>query len=375
MQTVTLKLHPVDVWMFRESRYFGTSAGASSSDFPLPKTIAGAVRTYMMHACNADYRKIRDQMKQLRSNGIPDGYMDRLKACLKECCQNGDWAVDATLAGPFLVKSGVRYYPLPRSVGTLKDGTGFVALKPAEDGIPGWSEDGQRPLVTGADGAWEHPDGWFVTTADLGACLAGGNPGCKPDGSDQEKHWLPETRVGVGINPQSFTAAEGILYTSTFMRLANDRALEVDITLDDTGADALRTHVKSNQWARVGGEARGARVEVVDDRDTPPAATADGRPLLYFATPALFGDGKWGPSSRKWGVGVVSASVGRPTVFSGWDLAANLPMQTRYAVPAGAVYYLEKATWDANTDPHATCQSDNADDAAAGWGYCLRGVW
>ncbi|HEV2471885.1 MAG TPA: type III-B CRISPR module-associated Cmr3 family protein, partial [Chthonomonadales bacterium] len=70
-----------------------------------------------------------------------------------------------------------------------------------------------------------------------------------------------------------------------------------------------------------------------------------------------------------------SCVVGRPVCWSPWDSGLSRPGPTRYAVPAGAVFFWRKRTESDAPDPHATCISDSDADCQAGWGFCLRGDW
>lgn len=55
MPAVTLRLHPAEAVIFRENRYFGRGSGADPCPFPLPKTIAGAVRAYLLRTYDVDF--------------------------------------------------------------------------------------------------------------------------------------------------------------------------------------------------------------------------------------------------------------------------------------------------------------------------------
>lgn len=368
MSRMTLRLHPVDVWMFRETRYFAEATADSRSEFPLPKTVAGALRTLMMRAVGTDFSKVRDAARDAR-NGDPAAYMTRLKQELRSICR-AEWPVDATIMGPFLWRSGSRWYPLPRSIVKTKDGK-VVALKPAASDVPGWdAASGRRPLFPGTTEpveAWEQA---YLSASDLEHFLGGARPEASSI-KERRTFIADEPRVGIAIEADRGTVGEGLIYSSTFLRMKDDTALEVDLEFGDDAPAELTAYLDATPWLRLGGEGRAARVEPVDPSARPPAQpSTEGQPLVYLATPALFEGTRWHPN----GATPLAAAVGSPQAFSGWDLAANLPMKTRYAVPAGAVFFYEAG--DAAALPaHATCVSDDPDDQAAGWGHCFRGVW
>ncbi|MGD9496502.1 MAG: type III-B CRISPR module-associated protein Cmr3 [Armatimonadota bacterium] len=372
MSAMTLRLHPVDVWMFRETRYFAEATSDSRSEFPLPKTVAGALRTLMMRAARVDLRAIREAMRNARRDAAGEAeYMEALKGHLRAACKagcSGTWPVDATIAGPFLWRGGSRWYPLPRSIVKTKNGQ-VVALKPAASDVPGWdAAAGRRPLFAGTAEAVEGWEQAYVSAGDLGRFL-GGELLEASSIKERRTFIADEPRVGIAIEADSGTVGEGLIYSSTFLRLKDDTALEVDLEFGGDPPAELTTYLAATPWLRLGGEGRVARIGPVDPPASPPEPKGEGAPLVYLATPALFEGERWHPD----GVTPLAAAVGSPQVFSGWDLAANLPMKTRYAVPAGAVYFYD--TGDTQLPDHATCVSDDPDDKAAGWGYCLRGVW
>ena len=100
MCKMTLRLHPADVLMFRETRYFGTGAGQSDSVFPVPRTIAGALRTYMLEAVGANLTQLRQQVRRrVRQNAIPQNYNSLLAGELKKVCGTS-WPIDTQIVGP-----------------------------------------------------------------------------------------------------------------------------------------------------------------------------------------------------------------------------------------------------------------------------------
>jgi hypothetical protein len=83
---------------------------------------------------------------------------------------------------------------------------------------------------------------------------------------------------------------------------------------------------------------------------------------------------------------LIAAACPKPLPVSGWDMAGDekskwrdRPRPTRYAVPAGAVYFWERggnADQDKKWLPGPLVQlAENAKDRANGWGMALRGVW
>ena len=63
--------------------------------------------------------------------------------------------------------------------------------------------------------------------------------------------------------------------------------------------------------------------------------------------------------------------LGAALAVSGWDVARGSPRPTRFAAPAGSVYFV---TTPDPGDPEASL-CDDPEDSAQGWGFALRGVW
>jgi CRISPR-associated protein Cmr3 len=108
---------------------------------------------------------------------------------------------------------------------------------------------------------------------------------------------------------------------------------------------------------------------------------------VVLITPALFEEG-WrprlapgtplGPAEGVTQVRLVAACVGRPLVFSGWDLAKQQPKRTRRAAPAGSVYWLQlsgppaaRCAWIQRA--WAQAASDAEEDRRDGFGVAAIG--
>jgi len=96
-----------------------------------------------------------------------------------------------------------------------------------------------------------------------------------------------------------------------------------------------------------------------------PGPRADGR-LVLLTTPGLFNG--WKPPKLT----VRAAAVPDPVPVSGWDLALRGPKATRFAVPAGSVYFLDHG---AEVDSLTSGSRASSEDAAAGWGSFESGEW
>jgi CRISPR-associated protein Cmr3 len=117
---------------------------------------------------------------------------------------------------------------------------------------------------------------------------------------------------------------------------------------------------------RLGGEGRQVLLRRLDRAIAWPRMVPDaGRRSVVLTTPGLFASG-WKPAGLK----PLAAAVPSPLAVSGWDLARGGPKPTRFAVPAGAVYFVN----DPLAQPYSGSLADG-EDAAIGWGCYLEGTW
>jgi CRISPR-associated protein Cmr3 len=123
-----------------------------------------------------------------------------------------------------------------------------------------------------------------------------------------------------------------------------------------------------------GGEGRYVTVSPLDKPVAWPHCEGVGdRALWLLATPGIFAIGSskqcWQPDQIL-STQLKAAASGSPLAVSGWDIARNGPKPTRFAVPAGSVYYVKNVSLPI----HASLCGDE-EDVAQGWGYALQGVW
>jgi CRISPR-associated protein Cmr3 len=199
-----------------------------------------------------------------------------------------------------------------------------------------------------------------------------------------------DARTGIAVDADCLTAAKSQIYAARFLSLRpsvhkKDTAPVFEVLLYEEmllppGAptnelDILRGPVP------LGGEGKYAEVRVVTPVAWPEAGPSTGADssLWVLATPGIFGRPELGeqpslpvdqPDAIKPPASLRAAASMHPIAVSGWDIAMNGPRPTSFAVPAGAVYYVEG---DFTRPTQSLC--DNEELAAEGWGSALRGVW
>lgn len=186
---------------------------------------------------------------------------------------------------------------------------------------------------------------------------------------------LEETRlygtdrsVCTAIDPVTGTVIDGRLYQAEFLRLKDDvsMAFEAECILKPKGMDGEVDVFAQPEYPKrliMGGQ-QGVCTIFKDDRPwfSFPEVEITAKWLRWtLLTPAVFTDGwlpGWCKDSRRisdaekkpigtvmlngpFTAKLIAARIGKPVVFSGWDLKANRPKPTILAVPAGSSYVFE----------------------------------
>jgi CRISPR type III-B/RAMP module-associated protein Cmr3 len=252
-------------------------------------------------------------------------------------------------------------------------------------GLPG-RERPARWLVPPQDAESAEPVTGLVPAGTLRAYLAGtlpaagGTPLARLNAEDDP--FKPERRVGLARDADR-RARTGFLYQMTHLRSEDGWAFLAECAFSSDQVPSVPAGP-----VQFGGRGRLADVSEVP-LTWPPAPdidqreAAEGRVLVYLATPALWPDGWRIPVPE--GVRLVAAACGKPvpaaTLTPGprWKQTRVL----RWAVPAGSVYLLEfddpaaGAKWAAGV--HGTAYGPIEGDLGymrtAGFGVVLTGVW
>jgi CRISPR-associated protein Cmr3 len=166
--------------------------------------------------------------------------------------------------------------------------------------------------------------------------------------------WATDPRLGIALDPIKRAAQEGLLYTTKGIAPHKDVGFLAVIT----GADGV---VPKNGLIRLGGDGRGARIELCQTKFPEPDWDSIGREKRFrvvLATPGLFENGWRLPGLADSGVWsglrglsatLVSAAVPRAQVVSGWDLADRKPKPALRAAPAGSVYWFKAPDTDGSS--------------------------
>jgi CRISPR-associated protein Cmr3 len=391
-------IEPLDPLIARDGRPSAVGHFRTTS-FPYPSMIAGAARTRMGSENGAFVLRGKEALDELKQKAIVHGPL------LAELAPDGDEVLQ-WLA------------PAPRDLTILQDGDAPPKLKRLLPSAPDPGEDmdslagaGLFPVsFRGAETYGKPPQGQpaFWNWKDFERWLA--EPADRPVVNLESLgiEALPvETRAHLAIQPGERVGIDGMLFQTSGLRFLQKSASKLEprrfaLSLScEEATVAGRPLALKRQIAPLGGERRLARwspasmewprlPEAVRDR-----IVRTGRARLILLTPAMFEKGALpGWNGGAWPLGgavqatVRAACVGRPSVVSGWDLAADngpgnpkgRPKRTRRLAPMGSVYFLElqgnpedlrrwcEETWLA-------CVSDDAQDRRDGFGLAALGIW
>jgi CRISPR-associated protein Cmr3 len=212
-------------------------------------------------------------------------------------------------------------------------------------------------------------------------------------GVPAERLFLPENRMGIGMDNQANTTLEAALYEVQYIRPRDGVGLAIEVNgYDDWPEEGV---------LRLGGEGHGGRFEHFSGSEWPLLTTDNGqenkkiswpqnkvelppdRFKVYFATPAYFEDG-WEPAS--WDqffingdVTLEAASLRRYQSLGGFNMAkdprsASAHKPARRFVPAGSVYYFSHQN-NAVLNPNLVQNAITHYGAEIGFGQIIIGRW
>ena len=394
MKVIALKLTPLDVLFFRDARPYD-QADSANSGLPTPQSFYGLVKTHLARTFELHFSKIHG----LRKSNDPNRWISEIRT-------RGAWLyVDAYVV-----------VPVPADIMQLgKSGDAFTRLRPVSDDVtvPGWDDDARRPLWSNDDESPRAASG-FLGQAALCKYLHGEEL-CANDIIPSLRLYDFEPRTGIGVNSATMITADSQIYSASFLRLQPGVSFYGEIEVDDEHESKLRQAFAEPITLPWGGEGRRACVEICDPMNwpKPPIVNGDGRLLSLLITPGIFGsrDGRgqnglgenpqasWMP--RELGT-LKAAAVPRPMAISGWNLSGRTdndaespaaetnsnderdhpgcPRPTRYAAPAGSVYFWQRGKnnrWDKNGKDLKPLESlcGKPLESDAGWGLSLTGIW
>lgn len=342
-----LLMTPNDALMFRESKPFGIDHRLARTTLPLPQTVAGAIRSAIYLKHNSD------EARELIGFGKEEPEFEILGTFLY--LSKGE-EVELVAESPLDVTRSlqiVKPYRIDKMNATIFKSNESIHIEPFD----GFLKFGG--LINYLHGR--------ITQDNL---------------VERGELFTTERRVGIALTEAKVTK-EGHFYQTEMLRLCEGCGLAVWIKddidlLDDSGI------------LRLGGEGGFVRFWKSDEpkcisklrddwKEIQKRINKAGRLKIYLTTPAIFEkDGYKSKLNQEelHRIGIervknVFPLIGKPIVFSGWDYVAKKPKSTKYAVPAGSVYFVEFEGEISVDEPYVKIGKLTK----LGYGLCFLGVW
>lgn len=342
-------IEPLDVLMLRGNKSFGDSGehGASSMP-PNPSVLAGALRSFWLAELSVDFKKFsgKDQPAQ------PEDFAEPVRSQLGTPLYPRGFRLAGSGIARRVNGKLQRIYAIPADLVIQKEAKDapkptIYALKPialADGLLTNLAEAQQVPMLQAPAGKAE--SGYWLSEAGYFAYLEGKKPN-ETDLIKSSELWQSDWRLGIALDEKNRTASEGQLYTTEACAFKS----EVYLVADITGAPDFPKQGN----LRLGGDGRGAGFRT-EKFNSPPQVTAkNGKLKLVLTSPAIFKEGWKLPTQDDEGriqfdggsARIVTASVTRHQVISGWNLSTWQPKPAERVVPTGSVYWLDEI----DTDP------------------------
>ncbi len=341
-------IKPLDPLFFRINRSFsaGEQDWASSRPFPLPTTVYGAIRTFILS---------RRDLNVFYEKGYPDIGGPEKKGTLR-------------IRFIALKKHDELFFPIPNNVVCIE------GKRKLEVMLPGIRE--REYMVFSSVKDYPGSLKFFYTRKDvskkrgqwmrvsaLARYLRGeyDSIGCE-DVKYMEDFVKPEPRIGIALDRDSRTVREGMLY-----RAEHYRYLEgVEIVACVEGTREPLTGVLN-----LGGERRVAYMMEMDgDMGIRELMEPPEEPdFLYMATPSIWKDSWYGKDLCGH---LESAFVDSYEFVGGWDMARRRPKPLYRAVASGSLYVFDGTCRGKLKEIHFKNISDVYPEE--GYGFALAGV-
>jgi CRISPR-associated protein Cmr3 len=347
MTTTSCFIEPLDVLFLRGNQLFGEPGSYGEALMPpWPSAAAGALRTRMLADDGFDLAAFaagQAPHPHLGTPQVPGSFV--LQAfCVARKPQGGTVELLMPLPADLVVhgKEGTAG-PVADNVQPLRPTAlqGALACSSPLPLLPVLAQGNDRAKP--ASGWWLGGNGWRN--------YLHGQPIAAADMVHTSALWSYDERVGVGLDGDTRSAAEGKLFTTRAIAMKEGVGFAVAVA----GAD-----LPTSGSLRLGGDGRAAAVHASSIAWPTPDLDAISRAQrcrIVLTSPGIF-EGGWRlpgmaddntlqlPGLR---ARVVAAAVSRADTISGWNLATRQPKPAQKAAATGSVYWLDEleATPDA----------------------------
>lgn len=353
-----MQIEQIDVWTFGDGRPFeaGEDHQRLSMFPPTSLTLQGALRAKVLADSGVSFEAFRQKDPACATVARQIGWPD-----------DDGWG-QLRLRGPWLVKDGERYYPIPADVVEVEElaaenekaAKHLLRLSPLKDtaGFQTNLPDSLHPLWVKTTGVPTESTGWLSATEFKKYLEERVFHATQP-----AELFSRESRFGVEIESAVKRPKTGNLFAMEYIRLNEGVTLQVEVD----GLDLPQTGLLA-----LGGDGRTARYKIGGPGEALLPIDLPARFKIVFVTPAYFERG-WQPADwAKWfaGARLVAAALKRPTPIGGRNVAKNEPRSLRKFIPAGSVYYFE-------SEARIRYQHQPITDFGAeiGFGQIITGGW
>ncbi len=351
-----LFLEPLDVLFLRGNKLFG-DAGAYGEALmpPWPSVAAGAIRSQMLAEHAVDLRAFATGTAQLD---------EKLKRILGTPGEPGSFRISLFTLARRVNGDIEPLYPLPADLVALPANLvvaedyslHFIRPRPLPKGLKCSNATPRLPVLA-QDKQSKAKSGLWLTARAMADYLDGRLPGPQQVVPSNEL-WQFDPRLGIALDPDKRSAAEGMIYTAETIALrrqgkddaSGKERFDTGFLATVTGAEG---QLPAGGLVRLGGDGRSAAVSTCEPK-LPEANWSligkTGKFRLVLASPGLFEqgwrlpgldtEGCWhGPDGCT--AKLAAACVSRSQVISGWDLAKWEPKPALRSAPIGSVYWFE----------------------------------
>ncbi|MGB0524167.1 MAG: type III-B CRISPR module-associated protein Cmr3 [Flammeovirgaceae bacterium] len=358
-----LTLTALDTLFFRDGRPFdmGEDNWAETLALPRPSTLYGALRTWYAQQTHQNPQDCVEETAKLRIKKIAY-WMD-----------------------------GEMYYHLPMDYVEPKGKEGELeALRLFTGNVEQWASSARyEALLIASQPAEALPDG--LVQADFMKAYVQGESIERPCYRRVKDIFTEEQKIGIGIDNQTYAVEEGKLFRTGMMRpnTAKHGVVKIVLDIDMEGGELPQ---EAETLIRLGGETKNVHVQArqFSLADFEPNSEDEGTYFkIYLQTAAYFSEGwpklalLFGDAVKELGIKPLTAAIGKPFRFGGYDMLINKPKVTYSYVPAGSVFYYQitkgnfKAVYQAYEQmnkPHSIHEGDGS-KAGEGYGlFCLCNV-
>ena len=340
MTTTSCFIEPLDVLFFRGNQLFGEPGSYGEALMPpWPSVAAGALRTRILAADRIDMAAFAAGQvphPQLGTPQAPGSFVLQAFGVARKP-EGGDVELLMPLPADLVVqgKEGAAG-PAAASVLPLRP----VALHGA---LASSSPLPLLPVLAQGNDRAKPASGWWLNGKGWRNYLQG-QPITPADLVHTSTLWSYDERVGVGLDGDTRSAADGKLFTTRAIAMKEGVGFAVAVA----GAD-----LPTSGSLRLGGDGRAAAVHASPIAWSAPdlaAISAAGCCRIVLTSPGIF-EGGWRlpgmasdntlqlPGLR---ARVVAAAVSRADTVSGWDLATRQPKPAQKAAATGSVYWLDQ---------------------------------